>query len=85
MRRALIALAGASLGVVAGVALGGCTYFECENVDHPLLSGTYVMPGRTDYSLVLMLDGTATETFTLSSGEVVQTEYSVGPTASFPP
>jgi hypothetical protein len=80
MRRALIALTGALLGVVAGVALGACSYFECQTIDHPLLSGTYGMNGRSDYSLVFQLDGTAIEDYV--DGDTVHAEYTVGPTVA---
>jgi hypothetical protein len=80
MRRALIALAGGSIGVVAGVALGACTYFECQTIDHPLLSGRYGITGRADYSFVFQLDGTAIEDYV--DGDTVHAEYSVGPTVA---
>jgi hypothetical protein len=82
MRRALIALAGALLGAVSGVALGACSYFECQTIDQPLLSGTYGINGRPDYSFVFQLDGTATEDYV--DGDTVHAEYTVGTTVATP-
>lgn len=82
MRRPLVAVAGVFVGLVLGVGLGACGYFECQTIDHPLLSGTYGIAGRADYSFVLQLDGTATEDYV--DGDTVHAKYAVGATVAAP-
>ena len=78
MKRLAVAACGLLAGMGLGVGLGGCDYFDCSTIDHPLSSGTYKITGRDDYSLVLDVSGSsAVETYTYGS-KAVRVEYSVG-------
>ncbi len=80
MNRAVIVVSGVLLGSSLGLAIGGCGgYFECDNIDRPLTSGSYAVEGRSDYTFVLDLEGgSAVETYT-EGVDTVRAEYSVGP------
>lgn len=78
MRRPAIALLGVFVGAALAVLLGACgSEFECKTTHYPLMSGTYTITGRTDFSLVFDLNGRAIEDYVDS--DTVHAEYSVGP------
>jgi len=79
--RPVVLLLGTLVGATLGVLLGACGGFECKTIDHPLLSGTYVINGAP-FTLVFELNGKATQDYT--DTDVVHAEYSVGPAVAVP-
>jgi hypothetical protein len=82
MKRLAVAACGALIGVGMAGGIGACDFFDCDTVDRPLLSGTYVVSGASSngpHALVLDLEGGSAVETDIENGDDIRIEYSVGP------